>query len=77
MKAASASRDAASNERDVIGSQVVGMGRRASEATREWFALLGCDRPLLHLQQTARRSKESVNRFRLSYRKEDPCDVVA
>ena len=36
-----------------------------------------CDRPLLHLRQTARRSKESVNRFRLSYREEDPCDVVA
>jgi hypothetical protein len=39
-KAASASRDVASNERDVIGLQVVGMGRRASEATREWFALV-------------------------------------
>src|SRR5690348_8040783 len=31
-------RDAASNERDVIGLQVVTMGRRASEAAREWFA---------------------------------------
>src|SRR6201997_4474594 len=32
-------RDVASNERDVIGLQVVTMGRRASEAAREWFAL--------------------------------------
>jgi len=39
-KAASASRDVASHERDVIGLQVVGTGRRASEATREWFALV-------------------------------------
>jgi 5-methyltetrahydrofolate--homocysteine methyltransferase len=31
-------RDVASNERDVIGLQVVTMGRRASEAAREWFA---------------------------------------
>jgi 5-methyltetrahydrofolate--homocysteine methyltransferase len=31
-------RDLASNERDVIGLQVVTMGRRASEAAREWFA---------------------------------------
>jgi 5-methyltetrahydrofolate--homocysteine methyltransferase len=31
-------RDVASNERDVIALQVVTMGRRASEAAREWFA---------------------------------------
>jgi hypothetical protein len=31
-------RDLASNERDVIALQVVTMGRRASEAAREWFA---------------------------------------
>src|SRR5713101_1827740 len=31
-------RDVASNERDVIGLQVVTMGQRASEAAREWFA---------------------------------------
>jgi 5-methyltetrahydrofolate--homocysteine methyltransferase len=31
-------RDVATNERDVIGLQVVTMGRRASEAAREWFA---------------------------------------
>ena len=31
-------RDVASSERDVIGLQVVTMGRRASEAAREWFA---------------------------------------
>ncbi len=31
-------RDLSSNERDVIGLQVVTMGRRASEAAREWFA---------------------------------------
>jgi 5-methyltetrahydrofolate--homocysteine methyltransferase len=31
-------RDVSSNERDVIGLQVVTMGRRASEAAREWFA---------------------------------------
>jgi 5-methyltetrahydrofolate--homocysteine methyltransferase len=31
-------RDVASGERDVIGLQVVTMGRRASEAAREWFA---------------------------------------
>src|SRR6266550_1307418 len=31
-------RDVTSNERDVIGLQVVTMGRRASEAAREWFA---------------------------------------
>jgi len=30
-------RDVARNERDVIALQVVTMGRRASEATREWF----------------------------------------
>jgi len=36
---ASASREVAGNERDVIGLQAVGMGRRASEATREWLAL--------------------------------------
>jgi 5-methyltetrahydrofolate--homocysteine methyltransferase len=30
-------RDVASNERDVIALQVVTMGRRASEAAREWF----------------------------------------
>jgi 5-methyltetrahydrofolate--homocysteine methyltransferase len=32
-------RDVSSNERDVIALQVVTMGRRASEAAREWFAL--------------------------------------
>jgi len=37
---ASASREVAGNERDVIGLQAVGMGRRASEATREWLALV-------------------------------------
>jgi 5-methyltetrahydrofolate--homocysteine methyltransferase len=31
-------RDVSSNERDVIALQVVTMGRRASEAAREWFA---------------------------------------
>jgi cobalamin-dependent methionine synthase I len=31
-------RDVAEGERDVIGLQVVTMGRRASEAAREWFA---------------------------------------
>jgi 5-methyltetrahydrofolate--homocysteine methyltransferase len=31
-------RDVASNERDVIALQVVTMGRRASDAAREWFA---------------------------------------
>src|SRR5229473_2542400 len=31
-------RDVASNERDVIGLQVVTMGQKASEAAREWFA---------------------------------------
>jgi 5-methyltetrahydrofolate--homocysteine methyltransferase len=31
-------RDVANNERDVIALQVVTMGRRASEAAREWFA---------------------------------------
>ncbi len=31
-------RDIGANERDVIGLQVVTMGRRASEAAREWFA---------------------------------------
>ncbi len=31
-------RDVAENARDVIGLQVVTMGRRASEAAREWFA---------------------------------------
>jgi 5-methyltetrahydrofolate--homocysteine methyltransferase len=31
-------RDAADGERDVIGLQVVTIGRRASEAAREWFA---------------------------------------
>jgi 5-methyltetrahydrofolate--homocysteine methyltransferase len=31
-------RDAGESERDVIGLQVVTMGRRASEAAREWFA---------------------------------------
>jgi len=31
-------RDVADNERDVIALQVVTMGRRASEAAREWFA---------------------------------------
>jgi 5-methyltetrahydrofolate--homocysteine methyltransferase len=31
-------RDVAQNTRDVIGFQVVTMGRRASEAAREWFA---------------------------------------
>src|SRR5205085_6415870 len=31
-------RDAAEGPRDVIGLQVVTMGRRASEAAREWFA---------------------------------------
>jgi 5-methyltetrahydrofolate--homocysteine methyltransferase len=30
--------DVASNERDLIAPQVVTMGRRASEAAREWFA---------------------------------------
>jgi hypothetical protein len=34
-----------------------------------------CD--ILISERTARRLQESVNRFRLSYRKEDPCDVVA
>ena len=31
-------RDVGEPERDVIGLQVVTMGRRASEAAREWFA---------------------------------------
>src|SRR5260370_36283463 len=31
-------RDIADGERDVIALQVVTMGRRASEAAREWFA---------------------------------------
>jgi 5-methyltetrahydrofolate--homocysteine methyltransferase len=31
-------RDVSSNERDVIGLQVVTMGQRASEVAREWFA---------------------------------------
>jgi 5-methyltetrahydrofolate--homocysteine methyltransferase len=31
-------RDLSSNERDVIGLQVVTMGRRASETARQWFA---------------------------------------
>jgi 5-methyltetrahydrofolate--homocysteine methyltransferase len=31
-------RDKSANERDVIGLQVVTVGRRASEAAREWFA---------------------------------------
>jgi 5-methyltetrahydrofolate--homocysteine methyltransferase len=31
-------RDVASSERDMIGLEVVTMGRRASEAAREWFA---------------------------------------
>jgi len=31
----------------------------------------------LHLQQTARSLEDFVNRFRLSYREEDPRDVMA
>src|ERR1700730_18866156 len=38
LSIADISRDVSSKERDVIALQVVTIGQRASEATREWFA---------------------------------------